>query len=296
MTPRYWLTWSGLGILWLVNLMPLPVLFYAGGLLGDLLLRLVPSRRKIALQNLQLCFPELSSDETDRMLRRNFQNTARMFLFSGFVWWGSRQTLRKAIRVQNAHLIDQSLSEGHGVVLLAPHFVAMEVAGIFLSTRYPGVSIYQRSKNQALDRVMLKARSRFGGQMIERKSDMRSLIRAMRKGRPCYYLPDQDPGPRRAVFAPFFGIPTATWPVLGRIATLTDAKVLPCTTHLLPGGAGFEIIVDPPILDFPTGETVADCEIMNQAIENCVRRMPDQYFWVHKRFKTRPRGSPDLYP
>ena len=295
MNPRYWLTWTGLGVLRLLSLMPLPFLFYTGGLLGLLLLRLFPSRRRIAMRNLQLCFPNLSAAETDQMLRYNFQNTARMFLLSGFVWWGSRQAFEKAVRVRNTHLIDQALSEGHGVVLLAPHFVAMEVAGIFLSTRYPGVSIYQRSKNQVLDSVMLNARSRFGGQMIERKSAMKPLIRAIRKGQPCYYLPDQDPGPRRAVFAPFFGIPTATWPVLGRLAILGAAKVLPCTTHLLPRGAGFEIIIDQPIGDFPSGQTVTDCQSMNRAIESCVRRMPDQYFWVHKRFKTRPDGSPDLY-
>ena len=188
------------------------------------------------------------------MLRSNFKNTARMFLLSGFVWWGTREVFKKAVRIRNTHLIEQARSEGNGVILLAPHFVAMEVAGIFLSTLYPGVSIYQRSKNQVLDSVMLKARSRFGGQMIERKNAMKPLIRALRKGQLCYYLPDQDPGPRRAVFAPFFGVPTATWPVLGRLAALGDAKVLPCTTHLLPRGAGFEIIIDQPIGNFPSGK------------------------------------------
>ena len=133
MNPRYWLTWAGLGVLRLLSLMPLPLLFYTGGPLGLLLLRLVPSRRRIARRNLQLCYPDLSSAETDQMLRSNFKNTARMFLLSGFVWWGTREVFKKAVRVRNTHLIAQALSEGNGGILLAPHFVAMEVAGIFLS-------------------------------------------------------------------------------------------------------------------------------------------------------------------
>ena len=111
----------------------------------------------------------------------------------------------------------------------------------------------------------------------------------------CYYLPDQDPGPRRAVFAPFFNVPTATWPVLGRMARMTHALVVPCTTRIVDGGRGFEVILEPPLENFPTGDKQLDSETMNRAIEQCVRRLPDQYFWVHKRFKTRPPGSEHIY-
>jgi|TARA_B100000315_G_scaffold179285_1_gene167993 lauroyl/myristoyl acyltransferase len=218
-----------------------------------------------------------------------------MFLLSGFVWWGTKKAFDQSITIKNEHYLANANNKGQGVILLAPHFVAMEVAGMYVSSRYPSVSIYQNNRNKVLDKLMLQARSRFGGKMFERKSDLKSLIRSIRDGMICYYLPDQDPGPRRAVFAPFFNVPTATWPVLGRMARMTRAVVLPCTARILEGGKGFEVILDPPLEDFPTGDTQLDSEIMNRAIEQCVRRLPDQYFWVHKRFKTRPPGSEAIY-
>ena len=279
----------------ILSLMPLPLLYYVGGLLGDVLRVCVPSRRHIASRNLQLCFPNQSVLEHKLLLRRNFRNTARMFLLSGFVWWGTKKAFDQRITLKNEHYLANANNEGRGVILLAPHFVAMEVAGMYVSSRYPSVSIYQNNRNKVLDKLMLKARSRFSGQMFERKSDLKNLIRSIRDGMVCYYLPDQDPGPRRAVFAPFFNVPTATWPVLGRMARMTRAVVLPCTTRIVEGGRGFEIILDPPLENFPTGDKQLDSEAMNRAIEQCVRRLPDQYFWVHKRFKTRPPGSEAIY-
>jgi len=292
---RYWPTWLGVIVMRILSLLPLPLLYYIGGLFGDVLRVCVPSRRRIASRNLELCFPNLSALDHKLLLRRNFRNTARMFLLSGFVWWGTKKAFDRRIKFTNEHYLVNAKKEGRGVILLAPHFVAMEVAGMYVSSRYPSVSIYQNNRNKVLDKLMLQARSRFGGQMFERKSDLKSLIRSIRDGKVCYYLPDQDPGPRRAVFAPFFNVPTATWPVLGRMARMTRAVVVPCTTRIIAGGRGFEVILDPPLENFPTGDKQLDSEAMNRAIEQCVSRLPDQYFWVHKRFKTRPPGSEDIY-
>ena len=278
-----------------LSFLPLPILYHIGGLFGDLLRVCVPSRRHIASRNLELCFPSQSALDRKLLLRRNFRNTARMFLLSGFVWWGTKKAFDQRITFTNEHYLVNAKKDGRGVILLAPHFVAMEVAGMYVSSRYPSVSIYQNNRNKVLDKLMLQARSRFGGRMFERKSDLKSLIRSIRDGMVCYYLPDQDPGARRAVFAPFFNVPTATWPVLGRMARMTRAVVVPCTTRIVDGGRGFEVILDPPLQDFPSGDNQLDSETMNRAIEQCVRRLPDQYFWVHKRFKTRPPGSEDIY-
>ena len=292
---RYLPSWLLLGLLRLLSFLPLRVLYYLGSGLGDALRFLIPSRKKIARRNLALCFPEKSDTELDALTKENFRNTARLGLFSGFFWWASEARLRSHVTVRHSERLKEILDTGRGVILLAPHFVALELGGIFLSLDFEGVSVYQYNRNPVFDRAMLKARSRFGATLFERKNNFRGLIKAIRAGRVCYYLPDQDPGPKRAVFAPFFGIPTATWPVLGKLAELSRAAVLPCATYLTENGKRFEVVLGEPLDPFPTGNALGDAEKMNSVIERSVREMPDQYFWVHKRFKTRPPDSQSLY-
>jgi KDO2-lipid IV(A) lauroyltransferase len=203
------------------------------------------------------------------------------------------------VQIKNSAIYENALQSGRNLILLAPHFVALEIGGIYLSMTSPIASIYQHSRNPVFDQLILNGRSRFGAILVERNDDTRHLIRKMRNHIPLYYLPDQDPGiqwdPRRAVFAPFMGIQAATWATLARLASLTDSLVLPCATKILPAGRGFEIIFSPPLKDFPTGNPVDDATCMNKAIEMFVRDMPDQYFWAHRRFKTQPPGGPDYY-
>ena len=293
--PKYVGSWVALGLLRLLAKVPLPWLYHVGTLLGDLLRMAIPSRRRIAERNLALCFPERSKDEITAMARENLRNTARMLLYTGYVWWASPEQLMQNVRIRNPEVLDEILATGQGVIILAPHFLALELGGVYLSLRYRGVSVYQRTRNPVFDRYMLRARERFGARLFERKNDLKRMVRAVRAGEACYYLPDQDPGARRAVFAPFFGIPTATWPVLGRLARMSRAPIVPCATYLLPRGEGFELIIHPPLKDFPTPEVIKDAERMNLAIESCVRNSPLQYFWVHTRFKTRPPGASDPY-
>lgn len=292
---RYLGSWIALGLLRLLSLIPLPILFHLGTGLGDLLRIVLPSRRRVAERNLSLCFPELSKREAATLARQNIRNTARMLLYTGFVWWASEEKLKKRVKVRNEAVLRQLEDGGKGFILLAPHFLALELGGVFISLKSPGVSVYQRTRNSVFDRSMLRARQRFGSTLYERKEDLRPMFKAIRRGTGCYYLPDQDPGPRRAVFAPFFEVPTATWPVLGRIAKLCAVPVLPCPTYILPGGAGFEIVIEKPLPNFPTGTPEGDAQRMNSAIEDCIRRDPSQYFWVHKRFKTRPPGETSIY-
>ena len=292
---RYLGSWISLGLLRLLSLVPLPILFHLGTGLGDLLRFILPSRRRVAERNLSLCFPKLSDTEAASLARENIRNTARMLLYTGFVWWASEEKLKKRVNIRNEAALRQLEGAGKGFILLAPHFLALELGGVFISLKSPGVSVYQRTRNSVFDRSMLRARQRFGSTLYERKEDLRPMFKAIRRGTGCYYLPDQDPGQRRAVFAPFFEVPTATWPVLGRIAKLCEVPVLPCPTYILPGGAGFEIVIGEPLQNFPTGTPEGDAQRMNSAIEDCIRRDPSQYFWVHKRFKTRPPGETSIY-
>ena len=292
---RYFGSWVVLGLLRFLSFIPMPALFHLGTVLGDLLYAVLPSRKRVAERNLSLCFPELGAGEIQQLVRENIRNTARMALYSGFVWWASEEQLKARVTIRNVEMLDRLDREKRGFILLAPHFLALELGGVFISLHSPGVSVYQRTRNPVFDRSMLRARQRFGATLYERKDDLRPMFKAIRRGQGCYYLPDQDPGQRRAVFAPFFGVSTATWPVLGRISKLCAAPVLPCATYLLPRGAGFEIVIGDPLEHFPTNTPEGDATLMNAAIQECVEQNPSQYFWVHKRFKTRPPGEPSVY-
>lgn len=293
--PRFWPTWIGLGILRVLSLLPFSFQYRIGSGLGWLTSRILTSRRQIALKNVSRCFVEMEDADAEQLIESNFRWLGRSVITSGVVWWGSEQRLRSLVRLVDQHHYENALASCGRVVLLAPHFVSPEIAGIFLNIDNVGVSIYQRTKNVLLDSVMLRARGRFGGQMFERKDDLKRLLRALRKGATLYYLPDQDPGPRRAVFAPFFGIQTATWPALGRLVKISNAIVIPCATRLIEDGKGWEIAFGPPVEGFTGTDPETDAAIMNHAIEEMVIRSPEQYFWVHKRFKTRPSGEPSFY-
>ena len=292
---RYLGSWVALGLLRFLSFIPMPALFHVGTVLGDLLYAVLPSRKRVAERNLSLCFPEIRAGGIQKLVKENIRNTARMALYSGFVWWASEEQLKARVTVRNVEMLDRLEREARGFILLAPHFLGLELGGVFISLHSPGVSVYQRTRNPVFDRSMLRARQRFGATLYERKDDLRPMFKAIRRGKGCYYLPDQDPGQRRAVFAPFFGVSTATWPVLGRISKLCAAPVFPCATYLLPRGAGFEIVIGEPLEHFPADTPEEDAALMNAAIQDCVAQNPSQYFWVHKRFKTRPPGKPSVY-
>ncbi len=292
--PRFWPAWLTVGALRALHCLPLAVLVSLGAGFGDLMYRAYASRRQIALINLELCFPDWTPARRHAVARDSFRLVGQSAFTVGMNWWASRAQLERRIAEINRNHYDAALAGGDNIILLAPHFVALELGGLYLSRERPMVSMYQRTKNPVIDRVVRRGRSRFGGQMVERKADMRDLVRMIRAGRPFYYLPDQDAG-RKGVFVPFFGVQCSTFPALSRFAALGRARVIPCYTRQLAKPVRWEIIYDAPLTGFPTGDLVADTAHMNRVIEAAVARMPEQYFWVHKRFKTRPPGEPDLY-
>ncbi len=155
--------------------------------------------------------------------------------------------------------------------------------------------MYQRIRDPVVDWRVRRARRQYGSVSIERSDDLRGLVREIRRGTPFFYLPDQDGG-RRGIFVPFCGVPASTMPMLGRFAAMTGAVVIPTFARFLPWGRGLELIFDPPLEPFPTGDAQADTSLMNRVIEARIHTMPEQYFWVHRRFKTRPPGEPPIYP
>ncbi len=293
--PRYWPTWLVLGLLWPFSLLPLPMVWLLGGALGQVMYFAHARGRRIAHRNIALCFPALAVAARSRLVRRHYRALGQAAVGIGFAWWGSARRLQKAVRVRDRAHYDRALAAGRPVILLAPHFLALDLGGLRLVQERPIISVYKQARNALIDRLMRRQRLRFGGLLVERDASLRPLIRHLRAHEPFYYLPDQNPGEAAHVFAPFFGIPTATVTALSRIAKLADAVVIPCFTKQLPYGRGYEIIFRPPLDNFPSGDELRDATCMNAAIEEGVREMPEQYMWTYKRFKTRPDNLPSLY-
>ena len=293
--PRYWLLWTGILILWLISLLPLRLTAFLGRGLGVILHRVAGRRSHIVRTNLELCFPELDSSQIERLMKEHFKALGQAALTIGINMFASQRRLQRLVTMRDRDIFDREIATGNPVILLAPHFVAMEIAGLVLAPERHMLSMYQTIRNPLIDYLVRRGRSRFGGIMIERKADMRQVVKMVRGGSPFYYLPDQDPGSGDKVFAPFFGIQTAVTPGLSRFARLSKAVVIPCFTKMLPHGAGYEVIFMPPLKNYPSNDPVRDATQMNEVIEQGIREMPEQYFWVHRRFKSRPAGEQSLY-
>lgn len=281
-------------LMWLLHFLPLPLLAKVGNALGLLLYWLAGERRFVAATNLRLCFPELSEHERTALAQQNFQAFARSFLERGVLWWSAPQRIQRLVRVVgHEHL--QKLA-GQPVILLVPHFVALDVGWSWLTQQGNLVSVYSNQKNPYFHKKLFDGRLRFGAsQLYSRQQGLRPIVKAMRAGLPFYYLPDQDLATKDGVFVPFFGVQAATLTTVPRLAEMTGAKVVPLTTRILPGGAGYEVRFYPAWENYPIGDVTADTRRMNEFIEQRVREMPEQYFWLHKRFKTRPEGEEKFY-
>lgn len=294
--PRHWPSWFAVGVLYALGRLPFPLIWALGRGLGYLGYWLASDRRVVARLNLGLCLRDMATRDRERILRRHFGWLGVASLSQGVGWGISRRRLARLVRIENRGLIDACIATGRPVIVLVPHFVGLELGGAaFTALVHPGVYMYQRIRDPVVDWRVRRARRQYGSVSIERSDDLRGLVREMRRGTPFFYLPDQDGG-RRGVFVPFCGLPASTVPMLGRFAALTGALVIPTFARFLPWGRGLSLTFDPPLEPFPTGDPQADASLMNRVIEARVHSMPEQYFWVHRRFKTRPPGEPPIYP
>ena len=288
------LTRAALALVWLLRLLPLPLLAAVGNGFGRLLYLFGHARRRICLINLERCLPQLSVDERRSLARRHFQAFARTFLERAILWWSSPARIKRLVRIEGMEYFEAE--RGKPLILLAPHFVGLDMGAARLMQEFDIVSIYSRQKNAVFDAVLYAGRMRFGRvTLLSRQQGVRPALRAMQAGRPFYYLPDMDYGQRDTIFVPFFGVEAATITGVSRLARLAGARVLPCITRMLPGGAGYVVRFLPAWENYPGASIEADTRRMNAFIEEQVRQMPEQYLWVHKRFKTRPPGEPPWY-
>jgi len=285
-----------LAFLWIFQRLPLALQARVGNAIGRLGFHLVASRRRVALRNLELCFPEVSSAERERLAKEHFRWLGRSLLERGLLWYASPERLRTIIHVEgDVHLAERS---ERPVMWLTPHFMGLDFAGasILLFQKRKGIGIYQEQSNKMMDRALRRGRLRFGNaEIFSRDEAGRALFRAIRRGDGFFNLPDMDFGTRDAAFVPFFGVPAATLLAPSRMARALNMIVQPVVAEILPGGRGYTVRYEEPWRDFPTDDAVADSARMNRWIESEIRRNPAQYLWVHRRFKTRPPGEPSLY-
>ena len=279
-------------LLWCLRWLPPAWVAAMGRTLGSLLFHW--GRRRVTLINLRLCFPSLTEAQRERIGRGVFQNLARSTLELGRLWYSPVERAVSNVTLVDTHYFD-AWRGNQPVIVLAPHFVGLDIGGARFSQAYPEVfSMYSEQKNRLFDGALRRARKRFNNAtLITRKQGLRPVLKALKAKQPFYYLPDMDFGAKDAVFVDFFGVKTATVTAMSRLCEITGAKVIPLVTRQTADG--YEARFYPAWDDFPTGDAHADARRLNAFLEERILEMPDQYFWVHKRFKTRPPGEPSLY-
>ena len=273
--------------------LPLPALRALGAGLGRLLYALARRRRHIALVNLRLCYPDWSDARLHDVARRSFVLFSQAFFDRAWLWHAPPAVVRRRLRITGA---TQDLTREGAVVMFAPHFYGMDAGGsaVMDQIERPACTIYSTQSNPAVDAWMRAGRLRFGqATLLSRQDGVKPIVRALREGKMLYLLPDMDLGPQESIFVPFFGIPTATVPSLPRFAKLGGARVVPVVTRLVPDG--YEVRVHPAWQSYPSDDVTADTARMNAELQTWIDAMPEQYYWVHKRFKTRPPGEPPVY-
>lgn len=292
--PRWWPTWAAVGSLWLVSQLPIPTLQAVGKKLGSVTYVLAGRRRHITEVNIRLCFPELNADEQAALVKKSFQSNAMGLLESTAAWFKDREEFRRITRVHGLENIHDALKNNHGVLLLGGHFSIMDLAGMLVSDSI-SFDVMQRDHNNKLfNAVITRSRGTYSGIAISRK-DIRGLIRRLKMNRVVWYAPDQDFGKKNAVFATFFGIPTATVTSTARIAKSTGAAIIPVSFFRREDAQGYDVYFAPALTDFPSGDDFVDAQRTNSILETQIRRYPDQYLWMHRRFKSRPDGESNLY-
>lgn len=278
--------------LWCLRWLPPRWVAAMGRGLGTLLFHW--GRRRVTLINLRACFPEKSEAERVQIGRGVFQSLGRSTLELGRLWYAPVDVALANVRMVDRHYMDEWRGK-KPVIVLAPHFVGLDIGGARFSREYPeAFSMYSAQKNKVFDAALRRARKRYSdATLITRQQGLRPVLKALKEKKPFYYLPDMDFGAKDAAFVDFFGIKTATVTALSRLCEITGAKVIPLITRQTEDG--YESRFYPAWENYPSGDADADARRMNAFLEERIREIPDQYFWVHKRFKTRPPGEPNFY-
>ncbi|MFQ3193739.1 MAG: KDO2-lipid IV(A) lauroyltransferase [Colwellia sp.] len=294
--PKYWLTWFGVIILYTISWLPYKLQLMLGRILGRLLYKIGSSRKRVAMKNLELCFPEMSQQERTRILKKNFENTGIALFETGMGWWWPDWRVKRKTKVVGLEHLEKAHQQGKGVLLLTMHYLSVEINCRGIGTGHPMVVFYRPHNNQLMEFFQFRGRGRSNKYMLG-KRDVKGLMKALRDKEVCVYLPDQDYGRSRSLFVPFFAVPDAATTT----GTLIFARQKNVQNHMLiptrnDDGSGYTLEIKPMMENFPTGDDEADVIRINQELEKAILYKPEQYMWLHRRFKTRPNeDDPSLY-
>lgn len=292
--PRFWPAWLAIGFMWVGAWLPWRLKLALGKGIGLLVWRLVPRRRHIVDTNLRLCFPEWSDEQRRQRVRETFIANGIGILETATAWCRNPRHLHHRVTYKNRHHLAAAQARGKGVLVVGIHFSTLDLGGALHSLYFPADVVYRPHNNPLFDRFMTDARRDIFGEAIDRH-DLRGVVRRIKAGHIVWYSPDQDFGRDVSVFAPFFGIETASIRLTAKIARMTGAPVVPLMFHRNPDDRTYTIECHPPLEAFPSGDEVQDATQVNAFIEGAIRKHPEQYLWLHRRFKTRPAGEPGFY-
>jgi KDO2-lipid IV(A) lauroyltransferase len=291
--PRYWATWAGLSVLRVIELLPPPAQRRVGSALG-LLIRCLPlAYVRIARRNIELCMPGLPPEDRDDLVDRHCTSLGIGLCETANTWWSSDRRVNALAQVQGLENLQAALAKGRGAIMIGGHFTTIEIATRILGTVVPLNVLYRPTKNAVLSHIMLTSFSRHGKPIPY--DDIRSMIRALKNNEAVWYAPDQSYRNKGAAMVNFFGIPAATTTATSRLARISGAAVLTYFPERLPGNAGYRVVIGPALENFPGDDVIGDAERFNRLLEAQIRRVPEQYLWVHRRFKGLSADYPDYY-
>ena len=293
--PRNWLTWLGLGVLWLLVQLPYPLLHFIGSSLGRAARPFLKRREKIAARNIALCFPEMNAADKETLLEQNFVSLGMGLIETGMAWFWSDARVKKWFDVEGYANLTTALAENRGVMVVGVHFMSLELGGRAMGLCRPMMATYRRHNSPLMEWVQTRGRLRSNKAMIDRRN-LRGLVQALKAGEAVWFAPDQDYGPKGSTFAPFFSVPQAATTNGTRVLSrLSGAGLLTITMVRKANRRGDSLHISESITDYPKDDELAAASYMNRVIEKEILRAPEQYLWVHRRFKTRPLGEASLY-
>lgn len=293
--PRHWVTWAGLGLLWLLVQLPYPVLARFGAGLGRQSRRFLQRRERIARRNLELCFPHMSDELRERLIAKNFMSLGMGLIETGMAWFWSDKRVRRWFDVEGYQHLQSAQASLRGVMVVGVHFMSLELGGRVMGLCQPMMATYRPHNNMLMEWVQTRGRMRSNKSMIDRRN-LKGLVNALKQGEAVWFAPDQDYGRKGSIFAPFFSVQNAATTngtfVLSR---LSGAKMLTVTMVRKEDCSGYSLHIGQALNDYPVEDEFAAASYMNKVIEREILRAPEQYLWIHRRFKTRPVGEPSLY-
>lgn len=292
--PQHWHTWAGVGLLRLLERLPYPLLIRMGRILGRMARALIPKYVRIARCNLRLCLTNAGETERESLLNRHFESLGMALCESAMTWWSSDERILALSRIEGLDRLREAVARGHGVILLTAHFTTLEIGARILNAAFPINALYRAPKNPVLAYVAERYRRRHARRVILR-DDVRAMIRALKDKECVWYAPDQSYRKKGAEMVPFFGVPAATNVATSRLARMTGAAVLLYSHERLPKGAGYRVVIHPVLEDYPGRCPAEDAERFNHFIEAEVGRIPEQYWWIHRRFKGLTPDYPNYY-